>query len=95
MKKVNLVDVRTVEEYNYDPLPNTINIPLNDFPNKLDQLRDLQPLMVFCSAGVRSKKAIDILFANDIFVAENGGGLINIKEKINNIYKASNLYPNE
>ena len=51
--------------------------------------------MVFCSSGVRSKKAIDILVANDIFVAENGGGLINIKDKINNIYKASNLYPNE
>ena len=51
--------------------------------------------MVFCSAGVRSQKAINILIANDIIDVENGGNLINIKDKINKIYRASNLYPNE
>mgnify|MGYP001336935464 CR=1 FL=1 len=95
MKKVNLIDVRTAEEYNNEPIPNTINIPLNEFPIKLDQLRELQPLVVFCSAGVRSQKAIDILIANDIFDVENGGNLISIKDRINKIYSASNLYPNE
>ena len=95
MKKVNLIDVRTAEEYNNEPIPNTINIPLNEFFKRLDQLRGLQPLVVFCSAGVRSQKAIDILIANDIFDVENGGNLISIKDRINKIYSASNLYPNE
>ncbi len=95
MKNVNLIDVRTAEEYNHEPIPNTINIPLDEFYKRLEQLRDLQPLVVFCSAGVRSQKAINILIANDIINVENGGNLINIKDKINKIYRASNLYPNE
>ena len=59
MEKVNLIDVRTPDEFNAGSVPNAINIPLNEVVNRLDELKELQPMLVFCAAGVRSKKAID------------------------------------
>ena len=83
MKKVNLIDVRTTFEYSQGSVPNAINVPLNDIAKRIDELKLLQPLIIFCAAGIRSQKAIDFLKANGINNIENGGGLVDIKARLN------------
>tara|TARA_B100001057_G_scaffold192021_1_gene192950 strand:+ start:529 stop:786 length:258 start_codon:yes stop_codon:yes gene_type:complete len=85
MEKVNLIDVRTPEEFSAGSVPNAINIPLNQLVNRLDEIMELQPMLVFCAAGVRSKKAIDFLMANGINQVENGGGWLDVKARLNNL----------
>ena len=85
MEKVNLIDVRTPEEFSAGSVPNAINIPLNEVVDRLDELMGLQPMLVFCAAGVRSQKAIDFLMANGVFQVENGGGWLDVNAKLNNL----------
>jgi rhodanese-related sulfurtransferase len=50
------LDVRTASEYE-----DTVNIPVQDLGNRLDELsRDDEPL-VYCRTGNRSAQAVDIL----------------------------------
>jgi len=79
MEKVNLIDVRTPDEFNAGSVPNAINIPLNEVVNRLDELKELQPMLVFCAAGVRSKKAIDFLIANGVKSGGEWWGLARCK----------------
>ena len=85
MEKINLIDVRTPDEFNAGSVPNAINIPLNEVVNRLDELKRLQPMLVFCAAGVRSQKAIDFLIANGVKQVENGGGLLDVNNRFNNL----------
>ena len=55
MEKVNLIDVRTPNEFKAGNAPNAINIPLNEVADRLDELKGLQPIVVFCAAGAFSK----------------------------------------
>ena len=52
MEKVNLIDVRTPTEFNAGSVPSAINIPLNEVVNRLDELKELQPILVFCAASL-------------------------------------------
>ena len=85
MEKVNLIDVRTPDEFNAGSVPNAINIPLNEVVYRLDELKQLQPMLVFCAAGVRSQKAIDFLMANGVKQVENGGGWLDVNTRFNNL----------
>ena len=85
MKKVNLVDVRTSDEFNAGTVPNAINVPLNEVLIRIDELRKLQPMLVFCAAGVRSQKAIDIMMANGINQLENGGSWLEVNNRLINL----------
>ena len=85
MEKVNLIDVRTPDEFNAGSVPNAINIPLNEVVNRLDELKGLQPMLVFCAAGVRSQKAIDFLMANGVNQLENGGGWLDVNARLNSL----------
>ena len=85
MKKVNLIDVRTTFEYSQGSVPNAINVPLNEVAKRIDELKLLQPLIIFCAAGIRSQKAIDFLKANGINNIENGGGLVDMKARLNTL----------
>ena len=85
MKKVNLIDVRTAYEYNLGSIPDAINIPLNEIPNRINELKNLQPIIIFCAAGIRSQKAKDFLIANGTNNVENGGGLNDLKGNLNTL----------
>jgi rhodanese-related sulfurtransferase len=68
-----LVDVRTVEEYDSGHAERARNIPLDTLPSKLDILEKNEPVYLICESGNRSKKAAEILkqagFADVINVA--------------------------
>ena len=85
IKSQNLIDVRTPTEFNAGSVPSAINIPLNEVVNRLDELKELQPILVFCAAGIRSQKAIDFLIANGVNQVENGGGWLEVNARFNNL----------
>jgi len=77
---VQLVDVRTPEEFAEGHLENAINIDItaNDFDTKITALDKEKPVMVYCKAGGRSAKASSRLnelgFKN---ISDLEGGIIN------------------
>ncbi|HWU67404.1 MAG TPA: rhodanese-like domain-containing protein [Stenotrophobium sp.] len=71
-----LLDVRQPDEVALATLPDALNIPLNELPQRLAELSPEQPVVIYCHHGVRSEMAGRILersgFAD---VAHLGGGI--------------------
>ena len=83
--KLNLIDVRTPAEFNAGSVPNAINVPLNEVVSRFEELKELQPMLIFCAAGIRSQKAIDYLIANGVTQVENGGGWLDVNANLNKL----------
>lgn len=70
---VQLVDVRTAEEYSQGTIPGSVNIDVNsgNFGVTADSLlhKD-RTVAIFCRSGRRSKKAAEILSLNGFNVVE-------------------------
>jgi len=62
-KNVVLLDVRSKQEYDEGHLRGAINIPLYELEYRAEnELGDKNCIIIsYCSAGIRSKKAIEIL----------------------------------
>lgn len=59
-KEVQLVDVRSVEEYRAGHIDDAINIPIDPsdaFVQKFQELHKEKPVYIYCKAGGRSNKA--------------------------------------
>ena len=82
-RKVTLLDVRTPLEFNSGNVKGSINIPMNEVPKRLDQIRNLEPMIVFCKSGVRSQKVLEFLKNNGIVEVENGGGWMEVNASVN------------
>lgn len=78
-KNVQVVDVRTSQEYNSGHLPNAINIDVNqpDFETRIMILKKKRPVVVYCRSGRRSKKAAQVMAARGYQVYEMDKGYIN------------------
>lgn len=80
---VQLVDVRTPEEFAEGHLPNAINININgsSFDSEIAKLDKAKPIMVYCRSGVRSAKAAASLKSKDFKnISDLSGGIISWKE---------------
>ncbi len=82
-KKIALIDVRTLLEFNSGNVKGSINIPMNEVPQRLDEIRELEPMIVFCKSGVRSQKVLEFLKDNGIVEVENGGGWMEVNASVN------------
>ena len=62
-KDVVLLDVRSYQEFNEGHMVNAINIPLQEIKKKIQEtIKDKNCiLVVYCTSGLRSKKAAMIL----------------------------------
>jgi tRNA 2-thiouridine synthesizing protein A len=60
-KSVQLVDVRTPEEFSIQTLPGARNIELDHLRDRLGELDPEKPLVVFCQVGLRGYLAYRIL----------------------------------
>lgn len=84
-KGATVVDVRTPEEFAEAHLGSATNIPIDELPAKLDQVASLvggdkdKPIVVYCSAGSRAKKAQQQLAAAGYTHVVNGGGYDDLK----------------
>lgn len=57
-KQCTIVDVRTEREFVSGHAPGSINIPLHELPDRIDELRAMNaPLILCCASGNRSGQA--------------------------------------
>ncbi|HUC81625.1 MAG TPA: rhodanese-like domain-containing protein [Flavisolibacter sp.] len=76
LQNATILDVRTPEEFAGGRYPNAINIPLNELPQRLEEIKQMKtPIVAYCRSGNRSGMAVTILKQNGIANAHNGGGL--------------------
>lgn len=76
--KVSIVDVRTPMEFTDGHVNGSINIPLNDVVERVEELRGMQPLVLCCASGGRSRQAVDYLQVQGFEEVYNGGGWTNV-----------------
>ena len=83
LKEATIIDVREPSEFSAGCVEGSINIPLGQVPEKIEEFKAMkQPLVLCCASGNRSGKAIQFLEANGIENLHNGGGWTDVNEKL-------------
>ena len=59
---------------NIQELDGSINIPLNEVVDRIEELKEMQPLVLCCLSGGRSGQAKDFLQTQGCDNVHNGGG---------------------
>ncbi|MFB9841769.1 rhodanese-like domain-containing protein [Mucilaginibacter ginsenosidivorans] len=77
-----VLDVRTPGEYSEGHFSESINIPLNEIPARIGELKDEKEIIVCCASGIRSGKAISFLKQHGISCYD-GGSWLNLKNMSN------------
>lgn len=78
-----IVDVRTYGEFMGANVAGSINIPLNEIPEKIEEIKKLKsPLILCCASGNRSGQAQHFLSQQGI-ESYNGGSWLDV-----NYYKS-------
>ena len=72
--QTTIVDVRTEEEFSEGNVKGSINIPLHEVVDRVEELKKIQPLVLCCLSGNRSGQATDFLQAQGFDQVYNGGG---------------------
>lgn len=75
-EKLNLLDVREVEEVKEGHIPGIINVPLKLLEFKMHDLDKSVPYIVLCRSGGRSSKAVQFLEAYGFDVTNMQGGML-------------------
>jgi phage shock protein E len=85
LESATILDVRTPEEFSGDHYPNAINIPLDELPQRINEIKEMkQPIVAYCRSGNRSEMAVSILKQNKLTEVYNGGGLSDLLQQKNN-----------
>lgn len=80
---ITVLDVRTRQEFMGGHVAGSTNIPLNELPTRLDEVKALaQPILLCCASGMRSGQAEMLLRAQGI-QCENGGGWMQVNARLN------------
>lgn len=81
---IQLIDVRTPDEYKQSHIPDAINIDIysKDFESKISKLNKDIPVAVYCRSGKRSKMAADKLVALGYRVYDLDGGILAWKNNL-------------
>lgn len=77
-----IIDVRTKDEYQGGHIKGSLNIPLQQLHKNLSKLKKDQVIITCCASGMRSASAKSILKSNDFHQVYNGGGWLNLQNKI-------------
>lgn len=70
-----VLDVRTQEEWDEYHAPNTTLIPLDELPDRLNELPKDREILVVCRSGNRSQEGRDILINAGFTATSMAGGL--------------------
>ena len=71
-----VVDVRRAFEWNRVHIPNAVHMPLEALPEGCLELPDDRLLITFCTGGIRSAGAANLLVENGFEAVNMTGGLI-------------------
>ncbi|KQL52551.1 rhodanese [Heyndrickxia shackletonii] len=75
-KKLNIIDVREVDEVVAGKIPSAVNIPLGFIELRMDELnKDTEYIMV-CRSGGRSGRAAQLLESEGFQVVNMTGGML-------------------
>ncbi|SFV33914.1 rhodanese-like domain-containing protein [Thermoflavifilum thermophilum] len=78
METFTIIDVRTPQEFAGGHVEGSINIPLHEIPQRIDEIRSLQtPIIVCCASGNRSARA-KLILENFGIPCENGGSWMDL-----------------
>jgi rhodanese-related sulfurtransferase len=81
-----IIDVRTAHEFDTGKVSGSINIPVDRISANIERIRSIhKPIIVCCSRGERSEKAVTILKENGIKEVYNGGGWTKVLKLINSL----------
>jgi len=75
--KLKIVDVRTTQEFMGGHVAGSINIPLNELPERMNELKSMENILLCCASGGRSMQATDYLRNNGID-CQNGGSWLQV-----------------
>jgi len=85
-KQGTIVDVRTPSEFMGGNVSGSINLPLQEIQQRLDEIKNLKvPLVLCCASGARSGMATQFLSSLGI-ECYNGGSWLNV-----NAYQSKTL----
>lgn len=73
-KDIQLIDVRNKEEFQDGSIANAISIPVNEIRERMLEISQEKPVIVFCRVGVRAFLATRILMQNGYSVRNLMGG---------------------
>ena len=77
-----VVDVRTEEEFLDGAYPGAINIPLDEFGQRIDELGSKsRDITLYCASGARSAYAQRYLQQIGFTNVKNGGGLMHMMRR--------------
>ena len=75
-KNARIIDVRTPGEFHGFNAPGSVNIPLNEIPDRVQELKQFNtPLILCCASGNRSGQAQHFLAAQGIECYKGGSWL--------------------
>ena len=78
-----IIDVRTPAEFMGGNVAGSINIPLNELTDRLEEIKQMkQPIVLCCASGNRSGKATAYLRSTGVD-CENGGSWFDVNYMIN------------
>jgi len=79
------VDVRSVGEFNMEHVKSAVNIPLDQFQNRYNEIEGLgdTPVVFYCRSGNRSGQAVGYLRQLGIDNIYNGGALEDLQYYLN------------
>lgn len=71
----NIIDIRSIESYNNNHIPNAINIPFEKLiANPIEYLSRNQIYYIYCKRGITSIKTCEILIKQGFNVININGG---------------------
>ncbi len=82
--KRTIIDVRTPQEFMGGNIAGSINIPLQEIPERMDEIKDMDHPILCCASGNRSGQAVQFLKGNGI-ECENGGGWMELNNQLKEV----------
>lgn len=73
-EKFALLDVREHDEVAYCHLADAVHIPMHSIPARLNEVRQLLPVVVYCHHGIRSSQVCYYLEQNGLDLIYNLAG---------------------
>jgi rhodanese-related sulfurtransferase/thiol-disulfide isomerase/thioredoxin len=78
---LTILDCRTAQEYELEHLETAINIPVQELPDRINEIEKNNVILVYCKSGVRSTQASQILYDNGCLQIYNmEGGITSWKD---------------
>lgn len=81
-KKLNLIDVREVDEVQAGHIPDVLHIPLGLLEFRLHELNKNESYIMVCRSGARSGRATQLLEDNGFDASNMAGGMLAWEGKV-------------